>query len=340
MNAAMPLLEARAMPPLDARPAAGPRRATRLVGRKKTLTSPSSHFFLPPAAASSFLSQVTTFPSITTPLPSKKATQTEIKKAFRKLALKKNPDKGGDVEEFKKIQAAYEVLGDEEKRSKYDQYGLEGLEGGDMPEGMDIFDMFFGGGRRRRGGGGKRKAEDTVYPLKVSLEDLYNGKTAKLAITRNVMKGEPRKCSTCRGQGVVIQMRQIGPGMVQQLQARCPDCSGGYKVTMKKERQVLEVNVDKGATHNTKLRFSGMGNEQPNTEPGDVVFVLQQKDHAVFKRKGADLLIQKDVALVEALCGFEFVVKQLDGRSLLVKSKPGQIVRPEVSAGVPYVLCA
>ncbi len=103
--------------------------------------------------------------------------------------------------------------------------------------------------------------------------------------------------------------------------------------------QVLEVNVDKGATHNTKLRFSGMGNEQPNTEPGDVVFVLQQKDHAVFKRKGADLLIQKDVALVEALCGFEFVVKQLDGRSLLVKSKPGQIVRPEVSAGVPYVLC-
>ena len=110
-------------------------------------------------------------------------------------------------------------------------------------------------------------------------------------------------------------------------------------MTMKKERQVLEVNVDKGATHNTKLRFSGMGNEQPNTEPGDVVFVLQQKDHAVFKRKGADLLIQKDVALVEALCGFEFVVKQLDGRSLLVKSKPGQIVRPEVSAGVPYVLC-
>ena len=134
-------------------------------------------------------------------------------------------------------------------------------------------------------------------------------------------------------------MRQIGPGMVQQLQARCPDCSGGYKVTMKKERQVLEVNVDKGATHNTKLRFSGMGNEQPNTEPGDVVFVLQQKDHAVFKRKGADLLIQKDVALVEALCGFEFVVKQLDGRSLLVKSKPGQIVRPEVWRASLRLVC-
>jgi len=210
-----------------------------------------------------------------------------------------------------------------------------------MPDGgMDIFDMFFGGGRRRRGGGGgKRKAEDTVYPLKVSLEDLYNGKTAKLAITRNVMKGEPKKCSTCRGQGAVIQMRQIGPGMVQQLQSRCPDCSGGYRVTMKKERQVLEVNVDKGATHNTKLRFSGMGNESPNAEPGDVVFVLQQKEHATFKRKGSDLLIQKDIALVEALCGFKFVIRQLDGRQLLVQSKPGQIVRPEVKAGVPYVMC-
>ncbi|KAH8054118.1 hypothetical protein JL720_14487 [Aureococcus anophagefferens] len=235
----------------------------------------------------------------------KSASATEIKKAFRKLALKKHPDKGGDPEEFKKIQAAYEVLGDEEKREKYDKYGLEGLEAGDMPEGgMDVFDLFFGGGRRRRGGGGgKRKAEDTVYPLKVSLEDLYNGKTAKLAITRSVMKGEPKKCTTCKGQGVVVQMRQIGPGMVQQLQTRCPDCppgSGGYRVNMKKERQVLEVNVDKGASHNTKLRFSGMGNESPNAEPGDV----------------------------------------LDGRQLLIQSKPGQIVRPEVQQGVPYVMCA
>ena len=148
----------------------------------------------------------------------------------------------------------------------------------------------------------------------MSLEDLYNGKTAKLAITRSVMKGEPKKCTTCKGQGVVVQMRQIGPGMVQQLQARCPDCSGGYKVTMKKERQVLEVNVDKGATHNTKLRFSGMGNEQPNTEPGDVVFVLQQKDHAVFKRKGADLMIDKEITLLESLTGIDMTITHLDGR--------------------------
>ena len=271
----------------------------------------------------------------------KKASSAEIKKAYRKLALKKHPDKGGDVEEFKKIQAAYEVLSDPEKREKYDKYGLEGLEeGGGGAEGMDIFDLFFGGGRRRARQQGRRKAEDTVHPLKVSLEDLYNGKTAKLAITRNVMKGEPKQCGVCKGQGAVIQMRQIGPGMVQQLQSRCPDCGGtGYSVTMKKERQVLEVNIDKGAKHKTKLRFSAMGNESPNADPGDVIFVLQQKDHPVFKRKGADLLVQREISLVEALCGFHFTLNALDGRVLAIHSKPGQVVRPEASPGVPFVMC-
>merc|ERR1719378_1923463 len=77
----------------------------------------------------------------------KKATPAEIKKAFRKLALKEHPDKGGDPEKFKKIQAAYEVLSDEEKREKYDKYGLEGLEEGGGGDGVDIFDLFFNGGR-------------------------------------------------------------------------------------------------------------------------------------------------------------------------------------------------
>merc|ERR1719198_766571 len=186
----------------------------------------------------------------------KKATQSEIKKAFRKLALKKHPDKGGDPEEFKKIQAAYEVLSDADTRKKYDQGGLEALEegGGGGGDGMDIFDLFFGGGRRRGGGGGgRRKTEDTTHPLKVALEDLYNGKTAKLAVTRTVLKGEPKQCTTCRGRGVVVQMRQIGPGMVQQMQSRCPDCNGScYSVKTAKERNVLEVVIDKGASHNTK----------------------------------------------------------------------------------------
>merc|ERR1719453_1675459 len=142
-----------------------------------------------------------------------------------------------------------------------------------------------------------------THPLKVALEDLYNGKTAKLAVTRTVLKGEPKQCTTCRGRGVVVQMRQIGPGMVQQMQSRCPDCNGScYSVKTAKERNVLEVVIDKGASHNTKLRFSGMGNESPNAETGDVVFVVQH-----------------DIALVEALTGFEFVLEHLDGRRIVIK---------------------
>lgn len=142
----------------------------------------------------------------------------------------------------------------------------------------------------------------------------------------------------CNGRGMMIRMRQIGPGMVQQIQQQCPECGGsGYKVKKEKERQVLEVNVERGMEHGDKIRFHGMSDEHPNVEPGDILFILQEKDHPVFKRKGTDLLITKELTLVEALCGYEFVVEHLDGRKILIKSKPGEIVRPEGPEGQPYV---
>eukprot|EP00616_Rhizochromulina_sp_CCMP1243_P009368 CAMPEP_0118998370 /NCGR_PEP_ID=MMETSP1173-20130426/63039_1 /TAXON_ID=1034831 /ORGANISM="Rhizochromulina marina cf, Strain CCMP1243" /LENGTH=414 /DNA_ID=CAMNT_0006949861 /DNA_START=53 /DNA_END=1297 /DNA_ORIENTATION=+ len=271
----------------------------------------------------------------------KSATAAEIKKAFRKLAVKHHPDKGGDPEEFKKIQAAYEVLKDDEKRQKYDRFGLEGIEnemggGGDSD---DIFSALFGGRRRGGGGGGgPRKGPDVKHPLKVSLEDLYNGKTAKLAVSRDKIIGEPRQCSTCEGRGFLVRMRQIGPGMVQQIRQNCPQCGGsGYEVKKQKERQVLEVNVERGMEHGEKIRFHGMSDEHPNAETGDIIFILQEKQHSVFKRKGEDLLITKELSLVEALCGFEFIVDHLDSRKILIKSKPGEIVRPEGPDGQPFV---
>jgi len=273
----------------------------------------------------------------------KTATAAEIKKAYRKLALQKHPDKGGDPEEFKKIQASYEVLKDPEKREKYDQYGLEGLEEGGMGGGDadDIFSALFGG--RRRGGrqsSGPRKGADVKHPLKVSLEDLYKGKTAKLAISRDRIVGDPKQCSTCNGRGAIVRLRQLGPGMVQQIQQQCPDCSGsGYSFKKKKDREVLEVHIEPGMNHEEKIRFPGMSDEQPNCEPGDIVFVLQEKPHAVFKRKHSDLLIQKEVTLQEALCGYEFVVTHLDGRKILIKSKPGEIIKPEAAQGEPYIKC-
>ena len=178
------------------------------------------------------------------------------------------------------------------------------------------------------------------HPLKVSLEDLYAGKTAKLAINRDKIIGDAKMCTDCNGRGVIVRLRQIGPGMVQQIQQPCDTCGGtGYKVKKQKERTVLEVNIEKGMYNGDKIRFAGMSDEQPNVEAGDVIFVLQEKDHAMFKRKGSDLLLQKDVTLLEALTGYEFVIPHLDGRTIVVRSKPGEIVRPEAAQGEPFIKC-
>mmetsp|Transcript_10181 Transcript_10181/g.14875 ORF Transcript_10181/g.14875 Transcript_10181/m.14875 type:complete len:414 (-) Transcript_10181:398-1639(-) len=268
----------------------------------------------------------------------KNAEASQIKKAYRKLAVKHHPDKGGDEAKFKEISAAYEILSDPEKKQKYDKYGLDGVTD-DSPGHThdDLFSMFFGGGGRKQSRG-PRKSEDVSHPLKVSLEDLYNGKTVKLGINRQVMVGEATVCDTCDGQGVVVELRQIALGMVQQLQKRCTDCGGqGYRAETRKERKVLEVHVEKGMKHSQKITFRGMADEKPNMEAGDIVFVVQEKDHETFKRKGADLLVTKTISLNEALCGFEWIITHLDGREIVVKSKPGEVIKPESLGGQPFV---
>uniref|UniRef100_A0A7S2QZ80 J domain-containing protein n=1 Tax=Eucampia antarctica TaxID=49252 RepID=A0A7S2QZ80_9STRA len=268
----------------------------------------------------------------------KSADAKEIKKAYRKLAIKHHPDKGGDEAKFKEISAAYEILSDAEKRAKYDKFGLEGVSD-DSPGHTtdDLFSMFFGGGGGPRRSG-PRKGEDLNHPLKVNLEDLYNGKTVKLAINRSVLVGEAKMCTECDGQGVVMELRQIALGMVQQLQRRCTSCSGqGYCASTKKERKVLEVMIDKGMKHTEKVVFRGMGDEKPNMEPGDINFIVQEKEHALFKRKGADLLVTKTLSLNEALCGFEWKIEHLDKREIIIQSKAGEVIKPESLAGQPFV---
>eukprot|EP00904_Undaria_pinnatifida_P001334 jgi/Undpi1/11200/HiC_scaffold_30.g13498.m1 len=254
----------------------------------------------------------------------KEASENDIKKAYRKLALKNHPDKGGDPEVFKEITMAYEVLSDPDKRKLYDKYGKEGVEGegaggGQTPE--DIFSMFFGGGAKSRGG--PRKGEDDRHKLKVALEDLYNGKTCRLAVTRNK-----------------VQFRQIGPGMVQQLQSACSSCRGEGKVINERdkckacgakkvvtERKVLEVHITKGMRNGQKITFGGEADEAPGVIPGDIIFIVEEKEHPVFRRKGADLVIEKNLTLVESLCGFDFSITHMDKRSLRVKSNPGQVTK-------------
>lgn len=291
------------------------------------------------------------------------ATPDELKKAYRKLAIKNHPDKGGDPEKFKEISQAYDVLNDPEKREIYDNYGEDGIKegmGGGGPGGVnpfDIFESFFGGGGhghgggRGRGHGGRRKGEDVPHPIKVTLEDLYKGSTKKLSLSKNVICGKCKgvgsksgntgRCVGCQGTGMKVTIRQIGPGMVQQMQSVCPDCRGNGQVIQEKdkctqcrgnkvnqEKKILEVNIEKGMTHGQKITFQGEADEAPDTIPGDVILILQQKEHSTFKRKGNDLFIEKEISLTEALCGFKFAINHLDGRQLLVSSNEGEIVKP------------
>jgi DnaJ family protein A protein 2 len=122
-------------------------------------------------------------------------------------------------------------------------------------------------------------------------------------------------CSECRATGETISDKD-----------RCGQCKGDKVVT---EKKVLEVVVEKGMQHSQKITFPGEADEAPDTVTGDIIFVLQQKEHPKFKRKGDDLFYEHTLTLTEALCGFQYVLTHLDGRQLLIKSNPGEVVKPD-----------
>lgn len=243
------------------------------------------------------------------------------------------------------------------------QLGEKGLSGdGGMGGGMDAQDLFshlFGGGGMFGGGGrsrpsGPRRGKDLVHRIKVSLEELFKGKITKLALQKNVLcskcegrggkEGAVKECTTCHGQGVKVTLRQLGP-MVQQMQSPCTDCGGegqvinpkdrckacnGQKVS--KERKVLEVAVDRGMKDGQTITFSGEADQAPNTIPGDVIIVIEEKEHELFKRKGDDLILEQKIDLLTALAGGSFPVPHVDDKLLKVNILPGEVIRPSQSS--------
>ncbi|EEB05422.1 DNAJ domain-containing protein Mas5 [Schizosaccharomyces japonicus yFS275] len=290
------------------------------------------------------------------------ATPSELKKAYRKLALKYHPDKNPNAgDKFKEISRAYEILSDEDKRSVYDRFGEEGLQGGGAEGGMsadDLFASFFGGGMF--GGGaprGPRRGKDLLHPLKVSLEDLYRGKTSKLALQKRVIcpkcegrggkEGAVRKCASCNGSGVKFVTRAMGP-MIQRMQMtcdecngegeiikdsdRCPQCHGAKTIS---ERKVLSVHIEKGMTNGQKIVFKQEGEQAPGIIPGDVIFVIEEKEHPRFKRRGDHLFYDAHIDLLTALAGGQIAIEHLDERWLTVPILPGECIKPDELKVIP-----
>ena len=289
------------------------------------------------------------------------ATDVEIKKAYRKCALKYHPDKNPSeeaAEKFKEASAAYEILSDSEKREIYDQFGEDGLSGaggaggfpgGGFGFGDDIFSQFFGAGGAQRPRGPQR-GKDIKHEISASLEELYKGRTAKLALNKQILfkecegrggkKGAVKKCTSCNGQGIKFVTRQMGP-MIQRFQTECDVCHGtgdiidpkdrckscnGKKV--ENERKILEVHVEPGMKDGQRIVFKGEADQAPDVIPGDVVFIVSERPHKSFKRDGDDLVYEAEIDLLTAIAGGEFALEHVSGDWLKVGIVPGEVIAP------------
>ncbi|MCB9094988.1 MAG: molecular chaperone DnaJ [Halobacteriovoraceae bacterium] len=265
---------------------------------------------------------------------SKTATKDEIKKAYRKLALKYHPDRNsGDKDaeaKFKEASEAAEVLLSEEKRKTYDQFGHSGLDGqgfggfqsgdfGDLGDIFgDIFGDFFGGGgrssRRRRSYG--YKGQDLVTELVVSFQEAAFGAEKEITITREIIKEgtSPQTCSTCGGTGEV--RRQQGFFTISQT---CYQCQGrGEIVQTSKKKSKLSVKVPAGIDNGQKLKLSGEGGLGFKGGPnGDLYVDVYVETHPFFRRDGYDVYCEVPISFAQAALGAEVEVPTLAGKVML-----------------------
>ncbi len=290
---------------------------------------------------------------------SRSAEETEIKKAYRKLAMKHHPDRnsGNDKSEalFKEAKEAYEVLTDANKRAAYDQYGHAGVDasagGGAGAQGFgdafsDIFGDIFGGGRGGRSS--VHRGSDLRYNLEITLEQAARGTETKIRIPAmevcNTCHGDGAKpgssaktCGTCNGHGQV-RMQQ-GFFSIQQT---CPKCQGNGKVISNpcspcngtgriKRHKTLSVKIPAGVDDGDRIRLSGEGEAGANGGPaGDLYVVVQLSSHEVFQRDGNDLHCEVPISFTKAALGGEIEIPTLEGYAKIkvsAETQTGKIFR-------------
>lgn len=282
------------------------------------------------------------------------ASSAEISKSYRRLAIKYHPDSNPNdadaVGRFKECAEAYEVLSDQQKRARYDQYGHSGVEGqaggfqdvgdifeafGDMFGGTIFEDFFGGGGGRSRGGQRVKRGADLRCEVLLDLEEAAKGCTKEVRLTRythcDTCKGsgaevgsEPQVCARCGGVGQVVQSTGI-----LRVQTTCPQCRGNGKIITKPckvcdgggvvpNETVLEVQIPAGVDDGMQVRLSGEGQPSPNGGPaGDAYCLIRVRPHKIFKRDGHDLIVQLPLSYSQAVLGTEIEIPTLAGKKAI-----------------------
>lgn len=285
---------------------------------------------------------------------SRSASDSDIKKAYKKLSKQYHPDKkGGDETKFVEVARAYEVLSDPEKRSIYDRHGEEGLkqhqDGGGSQNPFDMFQNFFGGGRPRDE---VRRGPTSVSEFEVPLAAMYTGQSVDFMIHKKILCDHCRgsgaasdshikPCKGCDGRGVKIGRQQVFPGMFAQTQMTCDECGGRGKVVTKacphchgskllEHTQQYTLEVERGMPEGHEVVFEGEGDESPDWEAGDVVLrVRSKREEGGFRRKETSLYWRETIGVDEALLGFERNLTHLDGHTVHVQrtgvTQPGYV---------------
>lgn len=305
---------------------------------------------------------------------SKSASAAEIKKAYRKMAIKyhpdKNPDDKGAEEKFKLCAEAYEVLSDGDKKARYDQFGhaaFEGGAGGFGGGGMNMDDIFsqfgdifggaFGGGFGGFGGGGGRqvrvKGGNLRIRVKLTLEDIANGVEKKVKVRRKVQApGVTYKtCSTCNGSGQQMRVTNTILGRMQTA-TTCGTCQGAGEMIDKRpsdadaqgmimQEETVSINIPEGVVEGVQLKVGGKGNEAPgkNSIPGDLLVVIEEVPHETLKREGSNIHYDLYVNFSEAVLGTSKEIETVTGKVKIkidAGTQSGKILRLK-GKGLPSI---